>query len=70
MYIKNPIDQDVKVNYLGTEYVIGANETKEFPDDLGAHFIRIYDFMEQTSAPAKAETAKAVETAKPKAKKK
>ena len=50
MKIKNPIDKDLNLRYLGEDYTLEAGVSKEFPEDVVAQWIRIYGFLSISSA--------------------
>ena len=45
MKIKNPLDKDLNLRYKGTDYVLEAGVSKEFPKDVLAQWITIYGFL-------------------------
>lgn len=49
MKIKNPLDRDLNLLYKGQDYVIEAGVSKEFPADVVAQWITIYEFLKITS---------------------
>lgn len=72
MKIKNPLDKDLNLLYKGENYVLEAGVSKEFPEDVVAQWITIYEFLSITSASSKETDAvvEAVEEEKKKAPKK
>ncbi len=53
-YIYNPHTEDVKVNFQGEIYTIGAQSTESFPGQVADQFVEIYGFMTYAEAPTKA----------------
>lgn len=45
MKIKNPTEKDLKLNYKGQDYTLEAGFAKEFPEDVAAQWIVIYEFL-------------------------
>jgi len=45
MKIKNPLDKDISLCHKGTDYVLEAGVSKEFPEDVIAQWITIYGFL-------------------------
>ena len=68
MKIKNPLDKDLKLCFKGTDYVLEAGVSKEFPADVIAQWILIYGFLSITESKDKEVDAvvEAVEEEKPK----
>lgn len=50
MKIKNPTDQDLKLNYKGVIYELPAGVTDSFPEDVTAQWLYIYGFLNIVSA--------------------
>ena len=53
MKIKNPLDKDLNLLYKGENYVLEAGVSKEFPADVIAQWITIYEFLAISSASSK-----------------
>ena len=64
MYIKNPIAEDVTVNFKGVDYTIGANKTEDFPTDVAEHMLYIYGFMTVAEKPEVKKEEKPTKTKK------
>lgn len=46
MILKNPIDKNLTIKFLGVEYSLGANATKEFPDDVAEYWrTKLHKFL-------------------------
>lgn len=44
--IKNPLDKELTLQFIGENYVLKAKEEKAFPSNVSEQWIFIYDFIE------------------------
>lgn len=62
MILRNPTDQEVSMQYLGLPYSVEAESTVEVEDNVGAHWLKIHEFLvvegESTEAKPAKKTAK------------
>jgi hypothetical protein len=50
MKIKNTIDEDLTLNFKGVDYPLAAGVVEDFPEDVAAQWLRIYDFLSVAKA--------------------
>ena len=62
MKIRNPIDQELNLNFRGENYTIEAKGVKEFDDEVAKQWLLIYSFMGQAK-PEPVEEKKVVKKA-------
>jgi hypothetical protein len=47
MILKNPTDSNLTIKFLGVEYSLGANASKDFPEDVAVYWrTKLHKFLE------------------------